>query len=249
VKTPKIALSACFFHADPERPLFKGKTLLYCEESMLHWIMCGGGLPYLIPTIKPPFTLDILLEDFDGLILQGGSDVCPRTYGEEPLRPEWSGDAIRDAYEIALVKHFVAAGKPVFGVCRGLQLINVALGGTLYQDIRLQHPGAHVHRDWNDYDQLFHDITFAPNSQLKRQFPQLDGGRVNSVHHQAIKDLGKDLIVEAYSANDKITEAISGTGTTYIYGVQWHPEFQDPLDQMLLPTTPLLRGFLDACCK
>ena len=86
-------LSANFFHADPTRPVFKGKTLLYFDESMSHWVASGGALTYLVPTVpERGATLTDLVADLDGLVLHGGADVCPRTYGEEPLRPEWEGD-------------------------------------------------------------------------------------------------------------------------------------------------------------
>ena len=139
---PRVGVSASFFHADPERAIFRGKTLVYAETSLLRWIMDGGASAWMIPPPVTGFSAEMLVEDLDGLVLQGGSDVCPRTYGEEPLRPEWNGDAVRDAYEIALVRAFRAAGKPVLGVCRGMQVLNVALGGSLFQDIQTQVSGA-----------------------------------------------------------------------------------------------------------
>jgi putative glutamine amidotransferase len=169
-----------------------------------------GALVYMIPNPPKGSKLKIrdLVADLDGLILEGGSDVSPKSYGEEPLRPEWGGDFIRDQYEIALLKEFKKAGKPVLGVCRGAQLINVAFGGTLYQDIETQIPAALVHRNWDIYDQLFHEIDLVPGSGLARMSKQLRV-KVNSVHHQAIKDLGRGLVVEARSSLDRVAEAIS----------------------------------------
>src|SRR5438874_8910440 len=120
----KIGISASFFHGDPTRPIFKGKTLLYLEESLAHWVMSVGAFPYLIPSRynDAPVRLNDLIADLNGLILQGGSDLSPKSYGEKPLKPEWSGDEIRDRYEIELLKAFMSAKKPVLGVCRGLQL-------------------------------------------------------------------------------------------------------------------------------
>ncbi|HEX8830997.1 MAG TPA: gamma-glutamyl-gamma-aminobutyrate hydrolase family protein, partial [Longimicrobium sp.] len=161
---PRIGLAPCFFHADPQRPVFKGKTLLYLEESLSHWLQRAGALPYMLPTPAGGVTAGELLAQVDGLVLQGGSDVCPGSYGEEPLRPEWCGDSVRDAYEIELVRACMAADKPVLGVCRGMQVLNVALGGTLWQDLATQNPACRTHRDWDVYDALSHDIRIDPDS-------------------------------------------------------------------------------------
>lgn len=235
----RIGISACFFHADPQRPIFKGKTLQYVEQSIARWVLAEGVLAYLIPS--PEKDVAPFAEDLDGLVLEGGSDVSPTSYGEKPIRPEWAGDRVRDDYETALFKEFVARKKPVLGICRGLQLLNVALGGSLYQDIAFQLPDAKTHRDWNVYDQLFHPITIEPTSLLAK----LSGAKVakvNTVHHQAIKSLGRDLVVEAKSEGDGIIEAVRWKGPAWVYAVQWHPEFQTSSD--LLDTRPLLREFL-----
>jgi putative glutamine amidotransferase len=242
----KIGLSSCFFHADPQRPVFKGKTLLYLEQSLSHWLMSEGALAYLIPAVgkDSQVALRDYAWDLDGLVLQGGSDVSPTSYGEKPQRPEWSGDAVRDKYEIELAKEFMACNKPVLGICRGLQLINVAFGGTLHQDIETQVKGSRNHRNWEIYDQNFHEIEIEPQSKLAK-LHGVKTGKVNTVHHQAIKDLGKGLVVEARSAGDGIIEAIRGEDNEpYVYAVQWHPEFHDPSDKSLLDATPILRDFL-----
>ena len=234
----KIGLSACFFHADPKRPVFKGKTLLYLEQSMSHFIMREKALAYLIPAPEEagPVSLAELAEELDALVLQGGSDVSPMSYGETPLKPEWAGDYVRDQYEIALVREFMFRQKPVLGICRGAQLLNVALGGTLYQDIETQLPGSLCHRNWDIYDQNFHDILFEDGRRAK----------VNSVHHQALKTLGKRVVVEA-RAPDGIVEAIRVQGYKFAAAVQWHPEFQDRKDKSLLDGSPLMKEFLSAC--
>ena len=100
----------------------------------------------------------------DGLVLQGGNDVAPQSYGETPLHDDWHGDRVRDRYEIDLIRAFVAAGKPVFGICRGLQLLNVAYGGTLLQDINTQHPQAREHRVLGKYE---HTTTRSSSSPAR----------------------------------------------------------------------------------
>ncbi len=238
-------------HADPRRPVFKSKTLLYLEQSLAGWLMDGGALPLLLPPAAGAFTPDEILADMDALVLQGGSDVAPPSYGEQPLRPEWSGDAVRDEYETALIHVALARGLPTLGICRGLQILNVALGGSLFQDIATQQAGAQVHRDYEQYDALMHDIRFEPGSLLQSAYGR-EGGRVNTVHHQAIDRLAHGLRAEARSVPDGVIEAVryharASTGVApFVYGVQWHPEFQDPADTSLLPTAPLRDLFLDA---
>jgi putative glutamine amidotransferase len=210
--------------------------------------MSEGVLGYLIPTLPPSQGLSIsdLVQNLDGLVLQGGSDVSPKTYGEEAIRPEWQGDFVRDRYEMELVRAFLSEKKPILGICRGAQLLNVAFGGTLYQDIQTQLPQARVHRNWEIYDQNFHTIRFAQGSSLEKLYPGVKSAKVNSVHHQAVKALGKDLVAEAYAVDDGVVEAIRYPGESYAFAFQWHPEFHDPSDTTLLDGKPILREFLSA---
>jgi putative glutamine amidotransferase len=246
---PRIGVSACFFHADPQRALFKGKTLLYAEESMLEWIISGGALPVMLPRASAALGVDEIVGSVDGLVLQGGSDMAPEHYGATPARPEWAGDAARDRYEMQLVRAFLARGKPLLGVCRGAQVLNVTLGGTLFQDIETLHPGRRVHRDWKVYDQHAHEIAIAPGSSLARWYagaahPTL----VNSVHHQGLDLLGENLVVEATSVPDGVVEAVRyENGGGFAYGVQWHPEFIFGAGGAgLLDPRPLLDAFIAA---
>jgi putative glutamine amidotransferase len=248
----KIAVSACFFHADDQRPIFKGKTLQYVEQSVPHWIMSQGALPVMVPspagdTQKGDVTLDHYAQWLDGLVLMGGSDVWPGSYGEQPLREAWSGDRVRDEYEKALVKAFVDAGKPVFGICRGLQLINVAFGGTLLQDIGTQRPQARTHRDGASYDLNMHEVELVPGSKLAGLFNGQARHKVNSIHHQGIKDLAPGLVVEARCPDDGMIEAVrlGGAAAPYVAAVQWHPEFHRE-DLGTIDDAPMLKDFLDA---
>jgi putative glutamine amidotransferase len=246
----KIGISACFFHADPARPIFTGKTLQYVEQSVAHWVMSTGALAVMVPNpAGDTFRGDVRLADYadwlDGLVLEGGSDVWPGSYGEQPLQERWSGDRVRDGYETSLLEAFVARGKPVFGVCRGLQLMNVAYGGTLWQDIPTQQPQARAHRDAGLYDQLFHDVEFLPGSALAAVLGGITRARVNSVHHQAIKDLAPGFVVEAWSPDDHVIEAIRRPGDSFVAAVQWHPEFHRA-DTGVLDDGPILAEFLSA---
>jgi putative glutamine amidotransferase len=247
----KIGIAACFFHADPQRPIFKGMTLQYIEQNMAHWVMQRDAMALMIPSPDGSTRREasrIAVSDYarelDGLVLMGGSDVCPDSYGEKALKPEWNGDRIRDDYEIALLRAFIAAGKPVLGVCRGAQIINVALGGTLYQDIGTQVRGALNHRNWDIYHQNTHATSIVPGSGLAHLHPEAGLVKTNSVHHQAVKDLGRDLTVEAWSEPDRLVEAIRWNGPSYVFAVQWHPEFHDRADASLIDDTPILDEFL-----
>jgi len=247
----KIGISACFFHADANRPIFTGKTLQYVEQSIAHWVQSQGALALVIPspdgdTRRGDVTVAHYAEALDGLVLEGGSDMWPGSYGEAPLRPEWSGDRIRDEYEIALLRAFVACGKPVLGVCRGLQVLNVAYGGTLYQDLALQKPGPLFHRSAQLYDRNHHQIAIAPETRLARLYPGLPSGTVNSVHHQGIRELAPGFVVEA-RAPDGVIEAFRHRGAAYVAGVQWHPEFHVGENAHLLDGASLLADFMAAC--
>jgi putative glutamine amidotransferase len=248
---PRIGISACFFHADPSRPVFTGKTLQYVEQSVVHWVQSVGALALVIPspegvTRRGDVTLADYAELLDGLVLEGGSDMWPGSYGETPLKPEWSGDRVRDEYEMALLRAFIDAGKPVLGICRGLQVLNVAFGGTLYQDIATLKPGSRTHRDAGLYDQHFHEIELVRGTRLAALYPDVQRITVNSVHHQAIRDLAPGFVVEAVSPDDDIIEALRWTGPSYIAAVQWHPEFHDWTRTDLLSGDPLLADFLAA---
>ena len=249
----KIGLSACFSHADPARSLFTNKTLQYVEQSIAHWIMSAGAMVVMVPcptgaTARGDVTLADYAGWLDGLVMHGGSDVWPGSYGEEPLQDAWIGDRIRDLYDLALVEAFEQAGKPIFGVCRGLQLINVAFGGTLYQDIETQHAGALRHRDPVTYDLNFHEVDLVQGTRLAQLYPGVLRVRVNSIHHQGIKQLAPGFEVEAWSHPDRVPEAIRrlpGRGRGYIAATQWHPEFHTP-DSNTVNDSAILQDFMAA---
>ncbi|MGF6757212.1 gamma-glutamyl-gamma-aminobutyrate hydrolase family protein [Paraburkholderia sp. GAS42] len=249
-RTLRIGVSARIFHPEPGAKGLRGKTLQYLEESIAHWVMSRDVIVFMIPTVGHQGMLhpsNIRLRDYakhlDGLLLQGGADVSPQSYEEVATRPEWPGDRVRDMYELELLHEFVESGKPVLGVCRGCQLINVAFGGTLYQDIATEVPTAGVHVS-EHYDQHRHAVHFPDGSTLANMFPGRREAIVNSIHHQAVKTLGRDLNIEAVSASDGIIEAVRYRRAPFVMGVQWHPEFHRAGGPELLDCTPLLDTFL-----
>jgi putative glutamine amidotransferase len=249
----RIGVSARLLYPDPSRAFLPHKSIQYLEQSVANWIMSGEVLAFMIPEMSlasPHFPKALRVKHYvdslDGLLLQGGADMSPKSYGEQPMNPLWAGDEIRDAYEIELFHEFVTQGKPVFGICRGHQVINVALGGSLFQDIATQCGPGH-HRDEAKYDKCFHDLKILPGTWLARLYPGVEATRINTIHHQAVNRLGEGLVVEAVSEPDGLVEALRWEGHSFVMGVQWHPEFMDPKDPDLFDSRPLLRAFLAAC--
>jgi len=248
----KIGVSACFFHADAARPIFTGKTLKYIQQSVAHYVAASGNaLPVMVPsplgdTSRGRVSFDDYAAWLDGLVLMGGSDMWPGHYGEEPLKPQWMGDRVRDEYETALARAFIARGKPVFGVCRGLQVLNVAFGGSLLQDIGTMKPASRAHRSAELYDQHFHTVELVPGTRLAQLYPSASRFNVNSVHHQGINRLAPDFVIEAVCPDDDIVEAVRWRGASFVAAVQWHPEFHRPAEQGVIDDAPILQDFLDA---
>ena len=249
-----IGVSARIYY--PETPVLDlggvwTKTLHYLEQSVAQWLIRGGALPVMIPAVdkqsvvqSDELHLSHYAESLDGLVLQGGNDVAPESYGEAPLNMAWRGDPVRDHYETELIRAFHCAGKPIFGICRGLQMLNVAFGGTLWQDIETQQPHALPHFRPDLYEHNVHKVEILPHTHLSDLYPTLRHGSVNSIHHQAIRALAPDFVVEARSPDDEVIEAIRHKGCGYIAAVQWHPEFRHRNSEVTFDDSPMLRDFL-----
>lgn len=248
----RIGVSARLLYEVPPELGFRNKNLQYIEQSLAHWIMEHGAVAFMVPAVAHDskhaarhLKVEHVVQELDALVMQGGADVAPQTYGQAPIDPRWQGDVVRDRYELALLRAFLAQKKPVLGVCRGAQLLNVAFGGTLYQDIPTQCPAAHAHVDTDLYDQLEHVVTFLQGGKLTELYPKSAQLRVTSIHHQAIAELGKCMVVEAVSTLDGLVEVIRWNGNAYSRGVQWHPEFHHGRDA-LADSSPIMLDFLHA---
>jgi putative glutamine amidotransferase len=209
----------------------------------------AGAVPIMVPLLDDDVdTLRAMYERMDGVFLAGGVDVDPAAYGQARSDACGRTDPARDTVELALTRWAVADGKPLLGVCRGLHILNVALGGTLHQDTALYVPGSIKH----DYfpmqgfarDLLSHEVDVASGSRLGDVLGSGAVG-VNSMHHQAIRDLGRGLRPTAI-APDGLIEAIEGLNGSFSVAVQWHPEAlidEEPR------TVELFLAFVDACAR
>ncbi len=193
-----------------------------------------GAVPWMVPLLdNDGDTLRAIYDNLDGVFIAGGVDVDPASYGEERYERCGQTDLPRDIVELTFTRWALEDGKPFFGICRGMQVLNVAQGGTLYQDCADQRPGSIKH----DYfptagferDYLAHEVAVEPGSRLHEAFGA-DCVQVNSMHHQGVKRLGADLVATAFSP-DGLIEALETTDAQFAVGVQWHPEMlidQDP---------------------
>lgn len=241
-----VGVSSCFFYPDPTRAFFGHKTLQYLERDMARYLLRDDVLPVLIPDVSEA-ALEKIFDRLGGLVLQGGSDLSPESYGEDWLdRSRWPGDRYRDAHELKLIAEACRRRLPVLGICRGAQLINVYFGGTLYQDLSTQIGSKILHRDATLYDKVSHPVEIMAGGLLEKIYGETGEIVVNSVHHQGIKTLGKSLCVEALSPSDHLVEAISYENPEEFFclGVQWHPEFSATLGSKVADPDVLYEKFL-----
>lgn len=193
-----------------------------CNMQYVHSVVRAGGAPVLLPALTDEGALRAALQTAHGLLLTGGGDVLSLAYGEEPHPASKYQDPARDEMELQLVQLALEQGLPILGICRGVQLLNVALGGSLVQDVPSQVPGAVQHYSKGLDAVLVHTVEIEEGTLLGRLF----GARstaVNSYHHQAVKDLGKGLCINC-RAKDGVIEGVESTDGRPILGVQFHPE-------------------------
>lgn len=182
----------------------------------------AGGIPIMIPYVSEAIVQQ-LAQKIDGLYLTGGYDIDPHYFNEEPEIGLGRVDPLRDLFEIKLLQEMLMYKKPVFGVCRGSQIINVALGGTMYQDLEEQKKDVFIqHKQKRQLVYGSHYIKISQDSLLYKMI-QSERIKVNSNHHQANKQLGSGLQIAATS-KDGVIEAIEGKNHPFLLGVQWHPE-------------------------
>jgi putative glutamine amidotransferase len=197
----------------------------YLTAAYVRAVTAAGGLAFVLP--PQPGPVAPILDAVDGLILSGGADVEPARYGDPTVHEATYGvDPERDRFELALVAGALARDIPVFGICRGIQVLNVALGGTLIQDVATEHAGAAGigHRQQERGLEAWrpgHQLTVAAPDRLP--YSGAAGLGVNSFHHQAIRDFAPALMPTAY-APDGLIEAVTLDANPAVFAVQWHPE-------------------------
>jgi putative glutamine amidotransferase len=203
-----------------------------------------GGLPVILPTTTNKSTLEALNKKISGLILSGGGDLDPTYFGEEPaiglgrITPE------RDYYELELAKLFLAAHKPILGICRGMQVLNIAAGGTIWQDIHTQlYSPVLKHNQEAPKWYPTHRVLVTAHTLLSFVLGEVDEVRVNSFHHQGINKVAKGFRINAI-ANDGIIEGIESLEDKFILGIQWHPECMWENEPIQLA---LFQEFINAC--
>ncbi|MBR4468540.1 MAG: gamma-glutamyl-gamma-aminobutyrate hydrolase family protein [Bacteroidales bacterium] len=211
-----------------------GVTPLWDAERKSVWMLpdyldgikAAGGVPVILPIEMSEADADRIVETCDGFLFTGGQDVAPELYGTKDATGAVVPSAERDKLETLLLSKALQADKPILGICRGLQFINAFLGGTLWQDLPSQHPSDIVHRQDKPYVNPTHKVSLSGDL---RTLLGKDTLEVNTLHHQAIKDLGKDLIPMAESP-DGLIEAVKMVGKRFVCAVQWHPEYMFKTD-------------------
>ncbi len=197
----------------------------YLNRAYVWALEQAGATPIILPVTSDLDIINSYLGIVDGILLSGGEDVEPQRYGAEPHPQLGKTDISRDETEIPLIKTALAQDMPLFAICRGIQALNVALGGTLYQDIPSELP-SELHHLQSEVgfarNALTHKVTIEPNTRLRSIVGDSDM-MTNSFHHQALQKIGNGLIVTAHSS-DGIVEAVENPGCSFLVGVQFHPE-------------------------
>jgi putative glutamine amidotransferase len=238
---PTIGIT-CMELTIPGAPVRMAQNLSYVAA-----VLRAGGAPLLIPHVAGAGLLSALYARCDGLLLPGGGDVEPALFDEETRAQLVSVSRTRDAMELALARWALSqdAPKPLLAICRGIQVLNVALGGTLWQDLALQRHGTDLHNHTGvERNHRAHGVDVVPSSRLGEILGH-GSLQVNSFHHQAIRRLASGLVVTA-RAPDRVVEAVEVEGHPFAIGVQWHPEelaAEDAAQQRLFD------AFVAACCR
>lgn len=217
---------------------------VYVHHDYHKSVAANGGIPIVLPYINPEMAIEVM-SLCDGIILSGGEDVDPQFYGQDPHLKLGPTVPERDLAEIAIVKNAIQNNIPLLAICRGVQILNVALGGTLIQDIPSQKKAPIQHTQKIDRSRDTHWVTISKDSKLFQVIGS-ERIRVNSLHHQAIDNVASNLRIVAQAA-DGIIEAVEPIHpTTFMVGVQWHPESMSSTNESM---NNLFGEFIKSCTK
>jgi putative glutamine amidotransferase len=201
--------------------MFPGMERAFVNCDYVNSIIAGGGTPVILPVINDDEAIETQMKSVDGLILSGGYDVDPLLYGEEPTQKQDFIYPEIDNHDIKLIKAAFRMNKPILGICKGIQILNVAFGGTLYQDLSHIEDCFIMHSQNSKRDMPGHTVEILKETKLHRILG--DNVRTNSFHHQAVKEIAPDFIANAWS-KDGVVEGMEMKGERFVLGVQWHPE-------------------------
>lgn len=223
---------------------------LYDEKLESYWMLPGyaqgleeaGAAPVILPLTADPDALARYARAFDGFLFPGGHDLAPGLYGQAASAQCGVLCPQRDAMEERFFPLALETGKPLLGICRGIQLFNVMLGGTLWQDLPTERPSPVEHHETPPYDKVAHTVSVVPGTPLHRIVGVGEMG-VNSYHHQGVKELGRGLEAAA-AAPDGLVEALYLPGHRFALAVQWHPEFSRLSDEN---SRKIFSAFVRAC--
>jgi putative glutamine amidotransferase len=223
--------------------LREGRVAL--DHDVLHSVLLAGGVPYILPYSKDLSVIDEIVQHIDGLVLSGGVDIDPTFFGEEPIPGLGEIMPERDALELALIEKTLGANLPILAICRGVQILNVAAGGNMYQDLYSQKSGLLQHSQRAPQTHLSHFVR-TQEGTLLHSISDCTQFKVNSFHHQAVKDPAPGFISSAASS-DGVVEAIESQHHFFVLGVQWHPEHLTSVDET---SKRIFNAFIDATkCK
>jgi putative glutamine amidotransferase len=203
---------------------YSGAERSTVNAAYVRSVIRTGGIPLVLPPLMGDAHAEAVVDVLDGLVLSGGEDVDPRHYGEVPHPTVRDNvDPLRDAQELALFREAWKQGKPVLAICRGIQLVNVALGGSLWQDLPSDRPDGLRHNQPDGRTARTHPVELTPGSRLADAVGATRF-EVNSFHHQAIRNLAPGLRVTARAPDGEIEGVETAEGAPWLLGVQWHPE-------------------------
>lgn len=227
---PKIGIIVCGLHDNRQ----------FVTNAYIQSVRYAGGLPFLIPLVKSSAAINDYLSLCDGFLFCGGADITPLLFGQEPVNGIGETNIRLDLFQIRLMRKILETSKPVLAICRGIQILNVACGGTIYQDLSLKSGDLLNHMQTSvSRNEISHKVTVKPGTLLH----QITGSILytNSFHHQALDKLGAGLITSA-KTSDSTIEAIEMPSHPFVVGVQWHPE-------AMYQTSPAMRELFSRFVK